>query len=252
MILLIFGYYALAESLFANDLYDLAQVEYQRIFFFDTTAHRNYQLRLHYTIVLLHQDFFTGYTEIDKVLEDFPESAIPTRMILAKTLINTGNYGRAIDLLKSNLTKDSLTKKLLGFAYLFDHQYYNAMSEFQEIEFQLALRIEKYLKTPKKSVTRAMLFSVMMPGLGEVYAGDIGSGLRDLLLNLSSGFLLYNAVKHKRYVDAGIIFSFLFNRFYFGAIANASRIADENNEKKKNEFLKEMREEYNRFSTTLD
>ncbi|MEO0095378.1 MAG: hypothetical protein ABIL66_05740 [candidate division WOR-3 bacterium] len=247
MILLIFSQVFLAESLFFNKQYDLALIEYKRLFFFDSTSYKNLQSRLHYTITLLYKDFFSGYEETQKLLNDFPNIDSESRMLLAKELINTENYSLAIDILKPISEDNLLKKRLTGYGYLFNHQYYNALREFQNIDENIAAEIERYINMPKKSITQAMLFSVIFPGMGEIYAGDIKRGIQDFILTFLSGFLMYNSVKNKEYVDAGIIFSFAFNRFYFGSISNAGRIAHKKNEESEREFLKRIRLEYSNY-----
>ncbi|MEO0123308.1 MAG: hypothetical protein ABIL69_04815 [candidate division WOR-3 bacterium] len=244
MILFIFSQFFLAESLFFNKQYDLALIEYKRLFFFDSTSYKNLQLRLHYTITLLYKDFFSGYEETQKLLNDFSNIDSESRMLLAKELINTENYSLAIDILKPISEDNLLKKRLTGYGYLFNHQYYNALREFKNTDKNLTTEIERYIKMPRKSLTRAMLLSVIFPGMGEVYAGDIKSGVQDFILTFLSGFLMYNSIKNKEYVDAGIIFSFAFNRFYFGSISNAGRIAYKRNEQSEKKFLEKIKVEY--------
>lgn len=244
MILLIFSQFFLAESLFFNNQYDLAMIEYKRLFFFDSISHKNLQLRLHYTITMLYKDFFSGYEETQKLLNDFPDIDSESRISLAEELINTENYSLAIDILKPISEDNLLRNRLIGYSYLFNHQYYNALREFKNIDKNLTTEIERYIKMPRKSVTRAMLLSVIFPGMGEIYAGDIKRGVQDFILTFLSGFLMYNSIKNKEYVDAGIIFSFAFNRFYFGSISNAGRIAYKMNEQSEKEFLEKIKVEY--------
>lgn len=239
MIFILFVQYTLAESLFANAHYDLAMVEYKRLFFFDTSAFNNFHLRLNYTIAVLNQDYYKGYEEIEKLLSDFLDIDTVSRIILGKALIKTGNYSMAI-----NILQPTAEKRLLGFSYLLNRQYYNAIKEFQTCDENLAQEIEIFINKPEKSITRAMLFSAILPGTGEIYAGNVKQGIQDFLLTALSGFVLYNSIKNKKYVDAGIIFSFLFNRFYFGSISNAGRIAKMTNEKMEMQWLDYIKNNY--------
>ncbi len=239
MILILFSQFVLAESLFAKRYYDLASIEYQRMFFFDTSAYNNFQLRLNYTIAVLNQDFFKGYEEVEKLFRDFPEIDTESKVILGRESYNLGNYDIAVNILKS-----TPEKRLLGLSYLFSGQYSNALKEFQILDGVLAQEIEDFINRPKKSVTRAMLFSSILPGTGEIYAGNVKQGIQDFLLTSLSGFILYNSIKNKKYVDAGIIFSFLFNRFYFGSISNAGRIAQMANEKTEMQWLDYIKNKY--------
>ncbi len=202
------------------------------------------QLRLHYTITRLYKDYFSGYEDLQKLLNDFPDIDAESRILLAKELINTDNFSLAIDVLKSISEDNLLKKRLTGYGYLFNHQYYNALHEFQGMDENLSAEIERYINGSRKSITRAMLFSAILPGTGEVYAGDLKRGIQDFILTFLSGFLMYNSIKNKKYVDAGIIFSLAFNRFYFGSISNAGRIVYKINEQSEEEFLKKIKLKY--------
>ncbi|MGQ9818079.1 MAG: hypothetical protein ACUVQ3_09065 [bacterium] len=239
MVFILFVQYALAESLFAHAHYDLALVEYKRLFFFDTSAFNNFHLRFNYTIAVLNKDYYKGYEEIEKLLADFLDIDTASRIILGKALIQTGNYHMAI-----NILQPTAEKRLLGFSYLFNKQYYNAIKEFQALDKNLAQEIEIFINRPEKSITRAMFFSAVLPGVGEIYAGDIRQGIQDFLLTSLSGLLLYNSIKNKHYLDAGIIFSFVFNRFYFGSISNAARIAQKTNERSTIQWFDYIKDKY--------
>lgn len=239
MVLIFFSQFVLAESLFAKGYYNLASVEYQRLFFFDTSAYRNFQLRLNYTIAVLKQDIFRGYGEIEKLFSDFPKIDTESKVILGRELYKMGNYDIALNILNS-----TPEKRLVAFSYLFNGQYFNALKEFQSLDEILVQEINDFINRPKKSVTKAMLFSAGLPGAGEIYADNVKQGVQDFLLTFLSGFLLYNSIKNKKYVDAGIIFSLVFNRFYFGSISNAGRTAQITNEKLEAQWLDYIKNRY--------
>ncbi len=239
MILLLFAQVALAESLFSHNLFELARVEYQRLFFFDTSAQRDLQLRLHQAMACLHENSFRAYEEVDNLLRDFPAMDTESQIVLAKELLKTGNYDLAVDVLES--VND---RQLLVYSYLCNRQYAHALKEARTIDQTLANEIAVFVHGSKKSITRAMLFSAILPGTGEIYAGNVRQGIQDFLLTTLSGFILYNSVKNKKYVDAGIIFIFAFNRFYFGSISNAGRIAQSYNDRRERAYLDLLREKY--------
>jgi TM2 domain-containing membrane protein YozV len=241
MILFIFTQIALAESLFTNRLYELALTEYKRVFFFDSTAQRDLSLRLHYTISALNTNFLKGYEEYDKLLKDFPDIGDESRIILGRELIKNKHYSLAIDILRP--TRE---KRLLGLCYLLNGEYYNALDEFQNLDEEIALEVKEFLKKPKKSITCAMILSMFLPGWGEIYAGDFKRGLQDFIITSASGLLLFKSFKDKKYVDAGIIISLLFNRFYFGSISNAGRIAQRNNERLEKDWLDYIKKKYSK------
>lgn len=239
MVLIFFSQFVLAESLLAQGYYDLASVEYQRLFVFDRSTYDNFPVRLNYTIAVLKQDFFRGYEEIEKLFNDFPKIDTESKVILGRELYKMGHYDIALNILNS-----TPEKRLVAFSYLFNGQYFNALKEFHGLDEILVQEIKDFINRPKKSATRAMLFSAILPGTGEIYAGNVKQGVQDFLLTFLSGFLLYNSIKNKKYVDAGIIFSFVFNRFYFGSISNAGHIAQMTNEKLEVQWLDYIKNKY--------
>ncbi len=236
MILLFFSQVSLAESLFSHHYFDLALVEYKRLFLFDSTARSSFQSRFHYTIASLRQKNYSCYEEVNNLLHDFPVIDTHSLMILARELLKVGNYYLAMNILDSLPVCD-----LTIYALLLNRQYAKAFNQAQKIEPSLTREINDFMHIPEKSVTRAMLFSAIIPGLGEVYAGNIKQGIHDFLLTGISGYLLYYSVKKKQYVDAGLVFTFAFNRFYFGSISNARRIAQKYNNDREDKFLNNIK-----------
>ncbi len=84
---------------------------------------------------------------------------------------------------------------------------------------------------PKKNVLLSQVLSSIIPGSGEIYCGRFGSGLLSFFVNSASVFGIVYTYKHKQYVDATLIFSLIFTRFYNGSRNNARNFAQEYNNK---------------------
>jgi len=238
--LVLFSQLTLADSLYARGYYEAARVEYARVFFFYPQIAQDPGSRLRYAITVLKQDEPKGISELNRLVSEFPALSMDLRREIATQYLSAGRPYLAIDLLRG--TEE---KYLLGMAYLFDDQYVNAHEAFlANGNLEIARLIEDYLQKPGKSEKTAALLSVFLPGAGETYAGNFQLAARDFLLNLGSGYLLYNAVKQQKYVDATLVFVFLINRFYLGSIYNAQRSALEHNEKQRRAFLDHLQEKF--------
>jgi len=238
--LIIFTQFTIADSLFIRKYYELAAVEYQREFFFHADLYQRSERRLRYAVALLNNDKEKGFEELAKIANDFPDLNTDSKITVAKCYIAEGYYYAATELLVN--TEES---RLLGYTLLLDERFLEAKEIFaKHHENALADEIEGFIRRPKKSIMKAAVLSFICPGSGEVYAGNVKQGIIDFILNIGTGYLMYDAVKDKRYVDAGLIFSFLFNRFYLGSLTNAQRFTQERNEQEKNRWLNHFKDRY--------
>lgn len=236
IILMLCSQLTLADSLYARGYYEEARLEYLRVFVFYPQLRQNVEARLHYAVSILKKDGSKGISELDKLVNEFPQLPINMRREVAEQYINTRRYYLAISLLRDTEERD-----LLGLAYLLDGQFSNARATFlEEGNIEIADLIDAYLQSPEKTERTAVLLSLFLPGAGEVYAGNSVLGLRDFLMNLGSGYLFYNALRQQKYVDATLVFLFLVNRFYLGSIHNAQKSAIEHNEKRRREWLERV------------
>jgi hypothetical protein len=233
ILLLLCAQLALADSLYAHGYYDAARVEYLRCFFFYPQMEHEMQPRLRYAISVLDDDETNGVALLNGIVNDFPDLPDKVKNEIAIKYMETGRYYLAVDLLEGGKEKN-----LLGLAFLLDGQFLNARSTFlRGGNYELAAKIDEFLKHPTKSEKTALLLSLFLPGSGQVYAGDLHRGIMDFLVNAGSGYLFYNALRQHKYVDASLIFFFLVNRFYLGSLNNALKSAFQYNEKQRKAWL---------------
>jgi len=238
--LLLFSQFSLADSLYAHKHFDIAYIEYERAFFFYPELESNPQKRVKYAISLFHSNQYKGIREFHNIFNDLLDLDPKFKAEMAMCYLDSGYYYEASELLV--YTNE---KKLLGFTYLLDNRPYSAREVFVSIEDKVIVdQINSYLCKPKKSLKTAALLSLVCPGAGEIYAGNARLGIQDFLLNLGSGYLIYNAVRQKKYIDAVLVFSLLFNRFYLGSIQNAQISAAKTNEKLRQTWLNQMENKY--------
>ncbi len=240
MILFIFVQLALADSLFNNGFYHLARIEYERAIYFYPELGREWQTRLNLANATIEVDELKGVDAFDKLINDFPEYADEARMNLARHYLKTDRYYIA-----SSILAQARDKRTLGFSYLFDGDPRRAMECFARSgDEQLVREIKAYLRTPEKSARTAALLSSIIPGSGELYAGNPKQAVIDFLVNLGSCLLLYNALHQEKFVDAGLIFTFLFQRFYSGSIYQATKSARNWNEDRCKRWLERIKKLY--------
>lgn len=238
--LLFFSQFSLADSLFAKNHYDLAQIEYKREFFFYPELKTNQEKRLNFGISLIKSDDLKGLREFNNIINDFPDLEPEVKIKMAKCYLDLGDFYQACDLL--NQTDE---KKLLGFTYLLDDKLFSARDLFITTgDYEISNEINAYISQPQKSMRTATLLSLVCPGAGDVYAGNIKLGIMDFLLNFGSGYLMYNAIKQKKYVDAILVFNFLFQRFYLGSIHNAQKSVEQRNREHRKKWLKHMQNKH--------
>jgi len=238
--LLFFSQFSLADSLFAKNHYDLAQIEYKREFFFYPELKTNQEKRLNFGISLIKSDDLKGLREFNNIINDFPDLEPEVKIKMAKCYLDLGDFYQACDLL--NQTDE---KKLLGFTYLLDDKLFSARGLFITTgDYEISNEINAYISQPQKSMRTATLLSLVCPGAGDMYAGNIKLGIMDFLLNFGSGYLMYNAIKQKKYVDAILVFNFLFQRFYLGSIHNAQKSVEQRNKEHRQKWLKQMQNKH--------
>mgnify|MGYP000726682064 CR=1 FL=1 len=102
---------------------------------------------------------------------------------------------------------------------------YPAETEGKVIDLLVFARQAHY-----KDPTAARIMSYILPGSGQMYAGDLFQGLNSLLVTGLAGALVVWALLEEDYLDAVLAMFFVFQRFYFGSPYHARRLALEYND----------------------
>jgi hypothetical protein len=95
----VFSQFSLADSLFAKNHYDLAQIEYKREFLFYPELKTNQGKRLNFGISLIKSDDLKGLREFNNIINDFPDLEPEVKVKMAKCYLDLGNFYQACDLL---------------------------------------------------------------------------------------------------------------------------------------------------------
>ncbi len=91
----------------------------------------------------------------------------------------------------------------------------------------------------KKSEFVATLLSVIIPGMGQIYAGEVKEGLIALVVNVTMGYAAYQTFIGYSQLLGVMIFQYELT-YYFGNIINAQRAVEKYNENQKNLFRQEL------------
>lgn len=123
----------------------------------------------------------------------------------------------------------------LNYAELTAHK-----SELNEMEKQInAMYSKKNL--PKLKKQKVFEWISIVPGMGQIYVGEIGEGLTNIALNLSAfSFGVYQIITGF-YVTGYFVGSLSINKFYFGGRTRAKNAFEEVNSKRLTNFNKEIR-----------
>jgi len=81
----------------------------------------------------------------------------------------------------------------------------------------------------RKSPNAALLLSTIVPGTGQLYAGDPWDALNAFALNAGLGTIIFTAMKNEYYLEAALLFLYPFRRYYLGNRDNARIAAEKSN-----------------------
>jgi tetratricopeptide (TPR) repeat protein len=126
-----------------------------------------------------------------------------------------------------------------GITYFGLEDYKNSMASFSKLLDSTGVReltkiFDDYLKFMKRfSPEKLEMLSMFVPGLGQIYAGDVGSGINSIvLLGAISLYAVYTAVNYA-FIDGAILLSSWFYRYYTGGSMKANDLGKDKIAKRK-------------------
>lgn len=238
-----------AERLANEGKYYSAITEYKRYMFFNPEC-KSYAL---YKIGILYRKMQEWQKAIDNLSESVSyekdkKVAEEKRIILGTTLIASGNYNLArLEFIKvyeySEFNMNRLRALYFsGIAEVYAYDWDSANESFRryysECDPSKIQKIESILddvRNSYKSIRLAQIFSTIIPGTGQIYAGDMRNGINAFVLNGMLIFFTINSLNKKDYKDALLISSVLLYRYYTGNIYHAGEaVRRYNNEVNRN------------------
>lgn len=238
-----------ADSLFIKKNFVQAIKEYQRILFFEDT----FNIEITYKTAKAYYEIqnFDKAIEYYVLCEDkFIENQknIDVKFEIINSSISNNNFEKALKYLyqfPDSLNYENLCRKnfYFGICYFFYDNYELSSKYFlQSIDstyIDVKKELENYFKNQKNfkyaNPKKAYFFSLLFPGLGQIYSNELKKGLNSLAL---TGIILFTA--YKIYINYSIIDSIIsilpyFERYYLGGCLNAYNLAVEKKRKKKSE-----------------
>lgn len=221
--------------------YDAAITEYKRFLFFEPddtcVGEVYYNMGLAYRAQGLWEEAIAAMrTAVHHATDRETESEY--QIVLAVTLIANQNYDLAqLELIKVTMHAPSarLYRRALflqAVAYLYQFRWKEASKALQNYtaDERLDTLFTLAINTPQKSVKNAKILSAILPGAGQVYAGNWLDGLNALVLNSAIGFLAVDSALDGHYVDATLWATTIFFRYYHGNLYHAGKAVEAFNE----------------------
>ena len=162
--------------------------------------------------------------------------------------IQNQNYSNAIYYLLisrevANQNQLSRINFLLGSCYYLNEDFVNSKKYFLYTLKEDSLKLEScYAKVYKKypNPKTALWLSVIFPGLGQFYTGEIREGLNSLILNsFLVGIFVYTS-KESSFITASLSISPWMYRYLQGGAENAERLARKKINRRNKMVLKEI------------
>ncbi len=231
---------ALADHYAKLNNYDAAITEFKRFLFFHPDDDK--VPAIYHRIGILHRNQGLLTEAIDSIRQAVirtsdKDQKSEYQIDLGVTLIANKNYDLArLELIKVLFRNPSeaLYKRALlfqGVTYIYQFRWEEAQEAFKNYTQDEQLD-EFFLKTdnlPYKSKLVAKILSGILPGSGQIYAGNWKSGLNALALNSALGYVTVDSILDQNYVDAILWTYFIFQRYYKGNLYRAGRAVDEYN-----------------------
>jgi len=256
----------LADSLFEHGRYEEAATEYERLLFhhsqstdfadFTDSANTNYGSIRQVRLKLVQAYARNGeLSRAEERLADLPPAQAAdgwdARFDLALGYVRQRQFGNGraeLQTLRSASGDTSCSRKAsheLGWLAVEQGDFGLAAVDFElSGDSALAPECRRFAKLPVRSPVLAMFVSTVVPGSGEVYAGDVRLGLMSFAANAAVIAGVVYCLDRKLYLDAALLGTLFFGRFYSGSRSNAYDLARDFNERTRRQAARELKRRY--------
>jgi hypothetical protein len=232
-------------------------LEYERIYFLDTSASARALALLKKSFCLEQkQDFEGAYANLQRVplngLADSLAYGLRYEKILCAYL--SADYGNAeyeFQQLDFFVKDTALLDRCLGLRVLVYSELENwnavgtAFARYAALHHLRTdtLGLEKRIPPRHlRSSQTARILSLFLPGTGQLYCGKPWRALSSVLLQGAAATFAVISIMHGFYFEGIFTGAGLFLRFYTGGARYAGRLAEEKNEKKENEVKQRLKD----------
>jgi tetratricopeptide (TPR) repeat protein len=233
-----------ADYQFSSGKLTEASKTFQRALFFSEGRQNLYIFRKIAEISYLRMDYESAQKYYGLAYNLSDDESLKTELLFDKAscqILNKNYQNALIDLFSVNDTSDVIQRRLnffLGTCYfgLEDfsraEKYFESCTDLKDRKELAFLFSGKKLLSP--SPKKARIMSMILPGLGQTYSGDIKSGLNSLFL--TSGLIALGIKISISYSPIDAIFAILpwYQRYYTGGYGKAEDIARKRLEQKRN------------------
>lgn len=232
---------ALAEHYAKLNNFDAATTEYKRFLFFHPNDEQVPEI--YHRIGILHRNQGLLTKAIDSIRQAVirtsdKEQKSEYQIDLAVTLIANKSYDLArLELIKVlfRMPSEKLYNRailLQGVTYIYQFRWKEAQETFNDYtqDERLTDLFQDTDNLRHKSKSLAKILSGILPGSGQIYAGNWKSGLNALGLNSTLGYVTVDSILEQNYVDAIMWTYFIFQRYYRGNLYRAGIAVDEYND----------------------
>jgi tetratricopeptide (TPR) repeat protein len=233
---------ALADGLYSAGSYEEAITEYERFVFFHPSEELAWHARQR--MGLCYRDegrWDEAASSFREAAQEAPDAARRINSELAEVgvLLASGNFGDAeLRLLMARSFEDPALLAGRDAVYLCVVYTLTARWEMAERELERPLPailpsavadartlVGKARARGSPSRATARVLSTFLPGAGQAYAGDWGDAVNAFAVNVLSAALVVLAAIAGDYVEAVLVFSYFFERYYTANIEKAGKLA---------------------------
>ncbi len=102
-------------------------------------------------------------------------------------------------------------------------------ADLKEIEIIAAMNSQIDTRMRRRSPTAARIFSLLLPGSGQVYCGEYWNGIRSAAVDGAIGYLVVGGLAQGYYARALTVFYFFGARYWLGGAERAATFAEDFN-----------------------
>ncbi|UCG00075.1 MAG: hypothetical protein JSV89_11165 [Spirochaetaceae bacterium] len=238
---------AMGDRYAQSGAFDLAIAEYKRVLFFDTKGQSASSVHVRIASCYQAQERWSeAFFHLRQSIQTASSlSEIEDReFALITALLAGGRENEAeLHLLRLRDFSEIDGKRValyLCVTYVYrghwnqaEEELERAFPEAQVADPQTQTKIEKLKEllsearsAKRRSAGTAVVLSTILPGSGQLYAGDPWDALNALALNAGLATLIVTAIMHEYYLEGVLLFLYPFRRYYLGNRDNARRAAE--------------------------
>jgi len=242
-----------SDDQFEKGNYSVALKEYQRIQLFDNEKLYNDIYSKIATIYFNQANYNNAIRYLNLAWTVEQNDSLKFELSIKKALCNlllNDNYGALTELLDISVQNSKYFRDKLnlytGICYFGLEDYITSNSYFIQLVDSAGINelnklFNNYISYNKKyDPEKIELMSTFFPGLGQMYMGEIGSGLNSIVLLTGIVAYAYYTTSVYGWIDGVLVLSSWYYRYYKGGTLKANIAAQEKLAKKKTQIYNEI------------